>query len=237
MSHKLNTIHGYFIKFCKVPAYVFRLIQTRGLRKAVSHLCSELYSVREFVVTKHDMNSTVELPPASIQITIAELTKNQIGDIEDICSVWPSEFGRWKPEHLKASLIHDLENDNWCFFARHKGYVIGAVWVFIKDKILESCPIHHITGERIVGRVFIKPDARGMGLSKLLYNHAVKIAIERKVPQLFGLTFPRRVASLKSKLSVGFKKIGLITVKTCLGKETYNFLPYTNQKVTASTKE
>ncbi len=219
----LDSFHCPLIKFLKVPAYVLRLVRTRGLKKALLKLYTEMYSTEEYIITHHDMNSLTEIHLSEMDYDITELTKDQERNIESLCKVWPSEFGQWKPEHLKAMLASDLENDNWCFFARRKDNVIGAVWVFKKDEILANCPVNHIAGERVVGRTFVVPEERGKGLSKLLYAYAVKIAYERKVPQLFGLTYPRRKASIKSKLGVGFNTIGSVTVKTRFGREKYQF--------------
>jgi GNAT superfamily N-acetyltransferase len=222
----LSLVH-FFRILCKFPTYVYRLVKTRGIRKAALHLASEFYSKKEFVITHHDLNSHAKITIPQIKVNIVELITNRMQEIDDICKVWPSEFGFWRPEHLRLKLIRDLENDNWCFYARSNGSVVGAVWVFKNDKILANCPVSHVPGERVVGRAFIVPQARGMGLSKLLYNHAVKVAIERGVPQLFGLTFPRRIASIKSKVSVGFKVVGTLKIKTCFGRDTYKFVSNT----------
>jgi GNAT superfamily N-acetyltransferase len=212
-------------KLHKIPAYTCRLIRTRGVRGALSRLAAELFSQEDYVVTHHDLNSRVELPRPDRQVEIAEVAKHQIQDIEALCRVWPSEFGHWRPEHLKAKIISDLEDDNWCFCARSNGDVIGAIWMLKADAMLEHCLVRHTPGDRIVGKTFVVPQARGMGLSNLLFDHTVKIAVERGVPQLFGFTFPRRVASIKAKLRVDFKVIGTVRVTSRFGKSTYRFTP------------
>jgi GNAT superfamily N-acetyltransferase len=224
-------------RLCRIPAYLCHSIRARGIRGAMLRFGSELHSRQEYVVTRHDLNSRVEISPCDLQIEIAEVTRHQIQDIEEICRVWPSEFGCWRPEHLKLRCLRDLEDGNWCLCARSNGNVIGAIWVSKQDAILESCPVRHMPGERIVGRTFIVPHARGMGLSKLLYDHAVKIAVERGVPQLFGFTFPRRVASIKSKLSVGFEVIGTLQVTTRFGKNAYKFTPATESGLPTARPE
>jgi GNAT superfamily N-acetyltransferase len=186
-------------------------------------LVSELYSQEEYVVTHRDLNSHADILTPELQITMTEVKCDQNQDIEEMCRVWPSEFGYWRPEHLKRRIVRDLEDGNWCFCARADGNVVGGVWVLNADPALKSCPVRHVPGERIVGRAFIVPHARGMGLSKWLYSHAAKIAGERGVPQLFAFTFPRRVASIKAKLRVDFKVIGTLTVKTRFGRNTYTF--------------
>ena len=190
-------------------------------------LATELHSEKEYVITYHDLKAQMDVSSPDPQVQIAEVTSGQVQDIEELCGVWPAEFGTWRPEHLKLKLIHDLEEGNWCFCARAQGKIIGAVWASKRDAIIESCPVPHMPGERVVGRAFIVPEARGLGLSKLLYDHAVKVARDRGVPQMFGFTFPHRVASIKAKLRVGFRVVGVVKVKTRWGKSAYEFTPQT----------
>lgn len=208
-----------------IPALVHRLARTRGIRKALSCLGSELYSQREYVVTYRDLRLPARTVPPDVTITLAEVTRARTQDVEELCRIWPAEFGYWRPEHLKRKILRDLEQGNWCFCARANGNVIGAVWVLNEDAMLKACPVRHLPGERIVGRASIVPPARGTGLSKWLYNHAVKVAAERGVPQLFAFTFPCRVASIRAKLSVDFQTVGTVTVTTRWGKSAYRFTP------------
>jgi GNAT superfamily N-acetyltransferase len=210
-------------KLGKVPGYACRALRTRGIRGAIHRLAAEWYLKQEYIVTYHDLRSQAKIPSPDPSLDITEITQDQIQEIMNLCRVWPTEFGHWRPEHLKEKILRDLDQGHWCLCARDHGNIVGAVWMLKDDELLEHCPVRHTPGERVVGRTFVVPEARGMGLSHRLYDHTIQVARERGVPQLFGFTFPRRVASVKSKLHVGFKVIGTVTVTTRFGKSTYTF--------------
>lgn len=214
---------GLLKKICKLPIYSYRLIQARGIRKATIHLGNELYAEKEFIVTKHSLNAQEEIQPLQTQLDISEVTKNDTRDIEDICAVWPSEFGYWRPEGLKSKLIQDMEDGDWCFVVRLDNNIVGSILVTENDEKLSNCRISHSNGERVIKNVFVVPWARGMGLGKCLINYSVQIAIERKVPYLFAFTLPNRVPSLRAQFGVGFEILGLVKVVTRFGRNEYLF--------------
>jgi peptidoglycan/xylan/chitin deacetylase (PgdA/CDA1 family)/GNAT superfamily N-acetyltransferase len=214
-----------FEKVCKIPKNIYKLIQRRGIKRALMRIGSELYSESEYVVAKHDLSSQVKIISDRLQIDISEITKYDTKDIEDVCKAWPSEFGYWRTEGLKSRFIHDLENGYMCFAARSNGDVIGAIWISKCDEIIMNCPGHHYQEEMLFCRMFVVAGARGRGLSKLLLNHIIMIAKEKGMSQLYGYTLLNRAASLKAQLSVGFKILGNIKVKTRMGRNKYIFLP------------
>jgi GNAT superfamily N-acetyltransferase len=217
--HSLQMIR----KLGKVPTFVCRILRARGIRGAMHRLAAEWHLKQEYVVTYNDLHSQAKNPAPDPPLEIAEITKDQIREIENLCRVWPAEFGHWRPEGLKEMILRDLDHGQWCFCARDHGNILGAVWMMKDEALLEHCPVPHLPGARVVGKTFVVPEARGMGLSHRLYDHTIQVARERGTPQLFGFTYPRRVASIKSKLHVGFTVIGTVTVTTRFGKSTYTF--------------
>ena len=89
-------------------------------------------------------------------------------------------------------------------------------------------PISHNSGDWIVRSLFVVPDARGVGLSKLLLCHACMIAKDSKVPQLFSLVFDHRESSARAHISAGFKMIGTLQIRTCFGTSDTSSLPGKN---------
>jgi peptidoglycan/xylan/chitin deacetylase (PgdA/CDA1 family)/GNAT superfamily N-acetyltransferase len=217
---------SYFKKAIKVLKYTCRQVRTRGVRKAFIRTCNEIYSKREYIVTKCDLTIQKEIKLSHVQINISEVTKKDPGDIENLCRIWPSEFGYWRPGYLQSKFIKDLENGDWCFVVRLDGNIVGSVWLQRSDETINNCDFIHYKNERSVGNFFIVPEKRGRGISKPLLIHACNLAKERQIPQILSLISPLRIASLKAHLGAGFKIIGSIKIKTRFGKNKYKFNPH-----------
>jgi peptidoglycan/xylan/chitin deacetylase (PgdA/CDA1 family)/GNAT superfamily N-acetyltransferase len=207
----------------KIPIHIYQLVRGRGLRKGVMRICDELYSEREWLVTKHDLNSQVEIESPDLQLSIREVTEHNMRDIERICHVWPPEFGYWRADYLKSKFIRRLDNGDWCFCACVNGDLVGGVWLHKSDLTAANCGVCHHPGERVVRSLFVVPEARGKGIGKALLNHACKVAKDRRIPQLLSLVFRHRESSIRAHISLGFKIVGAIKVTTRLGKSRYKF--------------
>jgi len=213
-------------KICKVPIHFYRLTQSHGIKRAIASIGNDIYSNMDYIILRHNLNTLPKFDSDHLDYSIDQLTRDDIQGIEDVCNAWPAN---WRSKHLKTKVVSDLERGDLCFLLRSNGNVIGAAWLGCCDEIVANCPGHHFLDEGLFRSMFIVPEERGKGLSKLLLGHLVKIGKERGISQIFGYARPSRIASIRSQLSIGFDIVGTLKVRRRVGKTGYRFIPMTHK--------
>ena len=213
-----------FLRLLAVPAYVCRLVRSHGIRKAVARLGEETYSNKSYVITRRRPDAPEDADSDRMHCRIESLNVEDREGIEDVCRVWPA---MWRSRHLKTKVIDDLKKGDVCLLMRSepKGDVLGAVWLSSSDSVIDHCPIPHDANIAIIRSLFVIPEMRGRGLSKVLLRSATREARERGISQILAYTLPRRKASLRAQLSAGFQVVGTMKVRTRFGHTRYTFCP------------
>ncbi len=208
-------------KIYKAPIYGLRLIHSHGIKTALARIAGEIYSNTDYIILSHNLQTISNINYDRRDLRIDQLKLNDLDGIEQVCEVWPK---KWRSKHLRTKIISDLEKGDLCFLLRSNGKINGAAWLGSKDEIIRHCPGADYQNEGVIKSLFVIPQSRGKGFSKILINHIVKTAKERQSPHVFVYIRPGRKASLKAHLSVGFDELGVLKVRSCLGKTKYEFI-------------
>ena len=146
----------------------------------------------------------VSLPKLELQ----EIVSWDGSSVDELCHVYPPEFGPRHREYVVKALQEYGDSGAWCFAAHYDGRLAGAFWLSQLNPWYASLNLPYVQGEYVVRNLFVIPDYRGRGISKLLLSYGLHTTAPRGVSSILSLIPADRPASLRAHLSVGFQLIG-----------------------------
>jgi GNAT superfamily N-acetyltransferase len=154
------------------------------------------------------MRTVPGVPVSLSDLELQEIVSSDGPWIDELYPVYPPEFGPPDREYVVKALQEYRASDAWCFAAHYDGRLAGAFWLSQPNPWYAGLNLPYAQDEYIVRNLFVVPDYRGRGISKLLLSYGLHTAGLRGVSSVLSLIPSNRPASLRAHLSVGFQLIG-----------------------------
>ncbi|MDD2467025.1 MAG: GNAT family N-acetyltransferase [Desulfobulbus sp.] len=154
---------------------------------------------------------------------------NATRDMQDIVATFPDDLGFPTPAPPEQVLRHEIsarfDRAVPCFVARDRktSQLLGAVWLpeWYYPRILSVEKRRCKTVA--VSQLYTVRGARGQGIATALLQYAMASANTYGYAYCFSLVAPKRIASLRTHLKVGFRILGSVVHGSILGKKFQKF--------------
>jgi GNAT superfamily N-acetyltransferase len=186
----------------------FKRARDRGPREGVRYLRGQICSTSRYHVLRHAMETIPEVAVPSDDPEVLEVSAPYDLIMEEMCHVYPPEFGPCDTEYVMKVLQQYSADGAWCFAARHKARLVGAFWLSRPNHWYAGLNLPYLSNEYVVQNLFVVPSYRGNGASKVLLRYGLGVGRRRDVPSVLSLIPAGRTASVKVHVGVGFHPIG-----------------------------
>jgi GNAT superfamily N-acetyltransferase len=195
---------------------ILAIRRSLGIGGVLRAIGRSLYSRREMVL----LSKTWRQEPAAAAPEGVEFREASIEDVALIAEAWPDEFASMarQSDRLGVFLRERFEEGVPCFIAMSGDALLAAMWCkpWTLDRVL---PVD-LRGRNAyeVLNLFTVAAARGKGLGEKLARYGMGQMADRGQTVAYSRILPARIASLRLHEKMGFQQLGMLVMRTMLGR-------------------